>query len=43
VLAGGYQRGKTEETIKGITNVQHAIEAIDQALLDEGDMLNKGQ
>jgi hypothetical protein len=43
VLAGGYQRGTTEEAIKGIAEVHHAIDAIDRALLDEGDLIDKGQ
>jgi hypothetical protein len=40
--AGGYQREKTEEAIKGITDVQRAIEAIDHALQDEGDLASRG-
>jgi hypothetical protein len=43
VLAqGSDQRGKIEEAIKGITDVQRAIEAINQAVLEEGDLIDKG-
>ena len=35
VLARGYERGKTEDAIKGIIQVQNAIEAIDSAIDDE--------
>jgi hypothetical protein len=37
-IAKGYERGKTEDAIKGITEVQQAIEVIDDAILDEGDL-----
>jgi hypothetical protein len=40
-LAGGYQRGKTEEAAKGITDVQRAVEAIDRALQDEGALTSR--
>jgi hypothetical protein len=43
VLAGGYQRGKTEEAIKAIVDIQHAIDAVDNAERDEGDLISKGQ
>jgi hypothetical protein len=35
VLAGPYQRGKTEEATERLVLVQKAIEAIDAAIADE--------
>jgi len=43
VLAGSYQRGKSDQAITEIANVQHAIDAIDRAIIDEGDLFTKGQ
>jgi hypothetical protein len=37
-IAKGYVRGKTEDAINAITETQEAIEAIDRAILDEGDL-----
>jgi hypothetical protein len=41
-IAAGYKRGDTEDAIKGLIEVQRAIEVIDQAIdelddADEGD------
>ena len=43
VLAGPYERGKSHEAIKDIVDVQRAIDVIDQAILDEGDLIAKGR
>jgi hypothetical protein len=43
ILAGPYQRGKSDRVIKDIADVQHAIEAIDRAINDEGNRITKGQ
>ena len=42
LLAGPYQPGKSEQTIKEIVEVQRAIDVIDQAILDEGDLIARG-
>jgi hypothetical protein len=42
-LAGPYHRGKSEQAIKHIVDVQRAIDVIDQAILDEGDLITRGQ
>lgn len=44
LLAGPYQRGKIEDAIKAITEIiQHALEAIDRAEMDEGKLKSLGQ
>ena len=43
VLAGPYQRGKSDQAIKDIVDVQRAIDVVDQAIIDEGDLFTKGQ
>ncbi|WGD55876.1 hypothetical protein QA641_19500 [Bradyrhizobium sp. CB1650] len=42
-IAGDYQRGKTEDAIKGIIEVQQAVEAIDRAIEDEGKLKSEGR
>jgi hypothetical protein len=37
-LVGGYKRGDTETAIKGIVEVQQAIDAVDRALEEEDDV-----
>ena len=36
-------RQNMSDAIRGIVDVQHAVEAIDRAILDEGDLFSKGQ
>jgi hypothetical protein len=43
VLAGTYERGKSDQAIKDIVDVQRAIDVVDQAIIDEGDLFTKGQ
>jgi hypothetical protein len=42
-IAAGYERGTTENAIKGLIDVQQAIEVIDAAEEDEGALKSRGQ
>jgi hypothetical protein len=42
-IAVGYERGTTENAIKGLIDVQQAIEVIDAAEQDEGAPKSRGQ